>query len=304
MQRFEVTILGTGSASPTTKRNPSAQLLNAAERFFLIDCGEGTQVQLRKYKLSMHRIDHILISHLHGDHYLGLLGLLQSMHLLGRKKSLTLFCFPELKEIIEIQNKYSHTVLNYEIEYVFTDPENPKVILDDKKLQITSFPLNHRIPCCGFVFREKEGGRKIVKEALDKHKVSIAEIHKLRMGQDAINDDGDTVPNKLLTKNPDRVRSYAYCSDTCYWEEIIPYIKNADLLYHESTFLNDMKDRARATFHCTAEDAATIAQKANVKKLLLGHFSARYDDASPFLQEAQPIFPNTLLAEEGEKVKI
>ncbi|MCD6066557.1 MAG: ribonuclease [Bacteroidetes bacterium] len=304
MQRFEITILGTGSASPTTKRNPSAQLLNAAERFFLIDCGEGTQMQLRKYKLNMHRIDHILISHLHGDHYLGLLGLLQSMHLLGRKKPLYLFCFPELKEIIDIQNKHSQTVLNYEIIYNYTDPKQPKLLLDDKKLSITSFPLSHRIACCGFMFREKEGGRKIVKEALEKYKVSIAEIHKLRIGQDAINDEGDTIANRLLTKNPDRTRSFAYCSDTCYFEDILPHIANADLLYHESTFLKDMKDRARSTFHSTAEDAATIAQKANVKKLLLGHFSARYEDSSPFLLEARPLFDNTLLALEGEKVKI
>lgn len=304
MQRFEVTILGTGSASPTTKRNPTAQLLNASERFFLIDCGEGTQVQLRKNKLSMHRIDHIFISHLHGDHYLGLLGLLQSLHLLGRKNPLTLYCFPELKEIIDIQNKHSQTVLNYQINYVFTNPKKSEVIFEDNKITITSFPLQHRIPCCGFVFHEKEVGRRIVKEALEKHQVSTSQIHKLRQGINAINDNGVEIDFKLLTKSPDKTRSYAFCSDTCYNEDIIQYIKNVDLLYHESTFLKDMKDRAKATFHSTAEEAALIAQKAGVKQLLLGHFSARYDDVTPFLEEAQSVFENTLLSNEGEKFKI
>ncbi|MDP2386057.1 MAG: ribonuclease Z [Bacteroidota bacterium] len=304
MQRFEVTILGTGSASPTTKRNPTAQLLNASERFFLIDCGEGTQVQLRKNKLSMHRIDHIFISHLHGDHYLGLLGLLQSLHLLGRKNPLTLYCFPELKEIIDVQNKYSQTVLNYQINYVYTNPKKSEVIFEDNKITITSFPLQHRIPCCGFIFREKETGRRIVKEALEQHHVSTAEIYKLRKGINAINDNGVEIDFKLLTKSPDKTRSYAFCSDTCYNEDIIQYIMGVDLLYHESTFLKDMKERAKATFHSTAEEAALIAQKAGVKKLLLGHFSARYDDVTPFLTEAQSVFENTLLSNEGEKFKI
>ncbi|HEY1038075.1 MAG TPA: ribonuclease Z [Bacteroidia bacterium] len=304
MQRFEVTILGTGSASPTTKRNPTAQLLNASERFFLIDCGEGTQVQLRKYKLSMHRIDHIFISHLHGDHYLGLLGLLQSLHLLGRKNPINLYCFPELKEIIELQNKYSQTVLNYEIRYVFTDPKTPQLVFEDNKIEIRTFPLQHRIPCCGFLFREKVTAYRILKEALDKYKVSTAEINKLRQGINAINEEGEEIDFKLLTREPDPVRSYAFCSDTAFDEGIIEYIKGADLLYHESTFLKDMRDRARATFHSTAEDAAIIAKKAEVKALLLGHFSARYDDASPFLAEAKPIFGNTFLSNEGEKFQI
>ena len=304
MQRFEVTILGTGSASPTTKRNPTAQLLNASERFFLIDCGEGTQVQLRKYKLSMHRIDHIFISHLHGDHYLGLLGLLQSLHLLGRKNPINLYCFPELKEIIELQNKHSQTVLNYEIRYVFTDPKTPQLIFEDNKIEIRTFPLQHRIPCCGFLFREKTTAYRILKEALDKYKVSTAEINKLRQGINAINEEGEEIDFKLLTREPDPVRSYAFCSDTAFDEGIIEYIKGTDLLYHESTFLKDMRDRARATFHSTAEDAAIIAKKAGVKALLLGHFSARYDDASPFLAEAKPIFENTFLSNEGEKFQI
>lgn len=304
MQAFEVTILGSGSASPTISRNPSAQLLNIAERFFLIDCGEGTQIQLRKYKLSWSRIDHIFISHLHGDHYLGLLGLLQSMHLLGRKKVLHLFCFPELKEIIEIQNKYSGTVLNYEIEYHFLSTEGKQQIHEDNKVRVYSFPLNHRIACCGFLFEEKEGLRKIKKAALAKYNVSIAELHKLKQSINAIDDEGNEVDYQLLTDPAPKPKSYAYCSDTRYDERIIPYIKDVTTLYHESTFLEDMLDRAKATFHSTASEAAKMAKAAQAQKLILGHFSARYYDLNQFLEEAIPHFTGTLLAIDGEKISI
>ena len=304
MQAFEVTILGSGSASPTISRNPSAQLLNIAERFFLIDCGEGTQVQLRKYKLSWSRIDHIFISHLHGDHYLGLLGLLQSMHLLGRKKVMHLFCFPELKEIIELQNKYSGTILKYEIEYHFLNTQEKQLIHEDNKVKVFSFPLNHRIACCGFLFEEKENQRKVKKAALEKHNVPLSEIHKLRQSINAIDNDGNEVDYHLLTDAAAPPKSYAYCSDTCYDENIIQHIKGVTTLYHESTFLNDRIDRAKATFHSTAEEAAKIAKAADAQQLILGHFSARYHDLNQFLQEASPNFPNCVLAIDGGKNKI
>lgn len=304
MLRFELTILGSGSASPTLHRNPSAQLLNLSETFFLIDCGEGTQLQLRKNKLSWAKIDHIFISHLHGDHYLGLLGLLQSMHLLGRKNPMHLYCFPELKEIIELQNKYSYTQLNYPINYHFLSHTKFEVISETNHVKIYSFPLNHRIPCCGFLFKEKEGARKIIKDRLTKYNVSNAEIHKLRKGINATDDQGNEISFELLTEPSYQPRSFAYCSDTKYDEEIINYIKDVDLLYHESTFLNDMKDRALATFHSTAGQAATIAQKAMVKKLILGHFSARYHSTEDFLQEAEQVFNNVCLAKEGITFKI
>ncbi len=304
MLRFEVTILGAGSASPTLTRNPSSQLLNLSETYFLIDCGEGTQIQLRKNKLSWAKIDHIFISHLHGDHYLGLLGLLQSMHLLGRKKTLHLYCFPELKEIIDIQNKYSFTVLNYEIEYHFLSSKKHEKIAETKHVCIYSFPLNHRIPCVGFLFKELESPRKIIKENLSKHNVSTAEIHKLRKGLNAFDEEGKEISYQLLTEASYQPRSYAYCSDTKYDERLIDYLKEVDVLYHEATFLNDLKDRAAATFHSTAEQAALIAKKAQVKKLILGHYSARYHSIDEFLVEAEQVFNNVFLAKEGLTFKI
>ncbi len=304
MLRFEVTILGAGSASPTLTRNPSSQLLNLSETYFLIDCGEGTQIQLRKNKLSWAKIDHIFISHLHGDHYLGLLGLLQSMHLLGRKKILHLYCFPELKEIIDIQNKYSFTVLNYEIEYHFLSSKKHEKIAETKHVCIYSFPLNHRIPCVGFLFKELESPRKIIKENLSKHNVSTAEIHKLRKGLNAFDEEGKEISYQLLTEASYQPRSYAYCSDTKYDERLIDYLKEVAVLYHEATFLNDLKDRAAATFHSTAEQAALIAKKAQVKKLILGHYSARYHSIDEFLVEAEQVFNNVFLAKEGLTFKI
>jgi len=304
MLRFEVTILGAGSASPTLTRNPSSQLLNLSETYFLIDCGEGTQIQLRKNKLSWAKIDHIFISHLHGDHYLGLLGLLQSMHLLGRKKILHLYCFPELKEIIDIQNKYSFTVLNYEIEYHFLSSKKHEKIAETKHVCIYSFPLNHRIPCVGFLFKELESPRKIIKENLSKYNVSTAEIHKLRKGLNAFDEEGNEISYQLLTDASYQPRSYAYCSDTKYDERLIDYLKEVDVLYHEATFLNDLKDRAAATFHSTAEQAALIAKKAQVKKLILGHYSARYHSIDDFLVEAEQVFNNVFLAKEGLTFKI
>ena len=304
MLRFEVTILGAGSASPTLTRNPSSQLLNLSETYFLIDCGEATQIQLRKNKLSWAKIDHIFISHLHGDHYLGLLGLLQSMHLLGRKKTLHLYCFPELKEIIDIQNKYSFTVLNYEIEYHFLSSKKHEKIAETKHVCIYSFPLNHRIPCVGFLFKELESPRKIIKENLSKHNVSTAEIHKLRKGLNAFDEEGKEISYQLLTEASYQPRSYAYCSDTKYDERLIDYLKEVDVLYHEATFLNDLKDRATATFHSTAEQAALIAKKAQVKKLILGHYSARYHSIDEFLVEAEQVFNNVFLAKEGLTFKI
>jgi len=304
MLRFEVTILGSGSASPTLSRNPSSQLLNLSESYFLIDCGEGTQIQLRKNKLSWAKIDHIFISHLHGDHYLGLLGLLQSMHLLGRKKKLHLFCFPELKEIIDIQNKYSFTVLNYEIEYHFLSNNSFDKISETKTVSVYSFPLNHRIPCVGFLFRENEGSRKIIKENLIKYNVSNAEIHKLRKGINAVDENGNEIDFTLLTEPSYQPRSYAYCSDTKYDESLLNYLKEVDVLYHESTFLTDLKDRASATYHSTAEQAALIAKKANVKKLIIGHYSARYNSLDGFLEEAGQVFNNVFLAKDGVTFKI
>jgi len=304
MHDFEVTILGCGSATPSLLRNPSAQLLNVAGHYFLIDCGEGTQIQLRKNAIKIQKISHVFISHLHGDHYLGLLGLLQTMHLLGRKTKLTLVCPPELKEIIDLQNKHSQTTIVYEIEYIFTNPKQTELVWEDDKIEIKSFPLRHRINCTGFLFKEKPHLKNIIKENLKEFDVPTSEVNKLRLGLDAINAKGKTIANAKLTLMPMPQRSYAYCSDTNYYEEIIEHIKGVDLVYHEATFLEAELERAKKTFHSTAKQAATIAKKAEIKQLLLGHFSARYGNTDGFIEEANPIFENTLVAQEGHTYKI
>ncbi len=304
MKAFELTILGCSSATPTSKRNPSSQFLNICDRYFLIDCGEGAQVQLRRFKLRFQKIDHILISHMHGDHFLGLPGLLQSMHLLGRDRVLNIYGPPEVKTVIDLINKVSQTVLKYEIQYFVLPSDQSKIFYEDEMITVESFPLNHRVPCTGFLFREKKGERKILKRKLEALNISLAEIHKLKKGFDAEANDGSLIKNEDLTSDPPATRSYAYCSDTTYFEPIIEKIKNVDLLYHESTFLEDMKDRAEATFHSTAKQAGEIALKAGVKKLILGHFSARYNDLEPLLKEASSVFENVMLATEGKKCVI
>jgi ribonuclease Z len=303
-QSFELLILGSSSAAPTTLRNPSAQLLNIAERFFLIDCGESTQIQLRKYKTKFQKIDHIFISHLHGDHFLGLPGFLSSMHLLGRKQEINIYCPKELKEIIDRINAVSETRMNYTINWNFTNNTGLNKLFEDEKVEVYSFPLKHRIFCTGFLFKEKPLMRKIDKFNLDKNKISTAEINKLRKGEDVMNEEGRKVKNKDVTLDPDPPRSFAYCSDTIYDESIVEYVRGVDMLYHESTFLNDKAQRASETFHSTAQQAAMIGKAAGVKKLLLGHYSARYGDLEAFVAEASPYFKDALLASEGKKFKI
>lgn len=303
-QTFELLVLGSSSAAPTSHRNPSAQLLNIAERFCLIDCGEATQIQLRKYKAKFQKIDHIFISHLHGDHFFGLPGLLSSMHLLGRKQEIHIYAPKELKDIIDKINSVSETRLNYEVIWHFTKNDKQNLLFEDEKIEVHSFPMKHRIFCTGFLFVEKPLLRKIDKFQLEKYKVSVADIQKLRMGEDVISEEGVKIPNKILTIDPPDSRSFAYCSDTIYDEELVKYIKGVDLLYHESTFLNDKAERAEETFHSTAEQAAKIAASANVKQLMLGHYSARYGDTEAFVNEASPFFKNVLLATEGKKIKI
>lgn len=298
MQNFELTILGCSSATPTSTRNPTAQLLNIAERFFLIDCGEATQIQLRKFKLKFQRINHIFISHLHGDHYLGLIGLLSSMHLMGRTIEMHIYCPAELQEIIEIQFKHSQTFLNYKIVYHPHQYIQGELIFEDDRVEVRTVVLNHRIPCSGFVFSEKQVPPSVTKETIEKYDLSIEEIIAIKGGAD-FTYEGQTIENSKLVKRY-KPRKYAYASDTCYDERIIPYIQGADLLYHEATFLHDLLPRAKETFHTTALQAGLIAQKAQVGKLMLGHFSARYKDLQPLLEEAQSNFINTVIASEGE----
>jgi ribonuclease Z len=304
MSQFELTILGCSSATPTSTRNPTAQLLQVAGRFFLIDCGEATQIQLRKYKIKFQRIDHIFISHLHGDHYLGLMGLLSSMHLLGRTKDMWVYCPAGLDEIISVQLRHSSTVLNYQIHFRFHDASKQELLFEDEKVSVESIILNHRIPCCGFLFREKKKPRSLNRVALEDHKIPVSAFHAIKNGEDYINEEGIRIPNADLVNAEIPVHSYAYCSDTCYDEEVIRQVKDVDLLYHESTFTEEMKKRAKETHHSTALEAGTVALNAGVKKLLLGHYSARYTNLSPLLHEAQAVFPNSELAHEGLRINI
>lgn len=296
---FELKILGSNSATPVFNRHHSSQFLSIENEHFLIDCGEATQHQLIRFKIKINKISYIFISHLHGDHYLGLPGLISTMHLNGRSRELHIFGPPGLAEILTVSMKYSETILSYPVIFHELDTEKAKVILDLENLTVETIPLNHRIKCCGFLFREKPKLKRIDKEVIPPN-ISLLEIVALKKGEDIYRDGVLYLKNEEYTLPAKRSRSYAYCSDTRYKEDILPQIMNVDLLYHESTFLDDMKERAIETFHTTALEAATLARKANVRQLILGHFSSRYKDLDPLLEEAKPVFENSFLAIEGE----
>ncbi len=304
MKEFSVTVLGSSAAIATSERNLSSHLINHCDRLFLIDCGEGTQFRLRELKVRTRKIKHIFISHLHGDHFYGLIGLVSTMHLLRRTDELTIYGPPLLKEIIQLQLEASATSLYYPLNFVETNLLDEEVIYDDGKLTVNSFPLKHRIPTTGFIFKEKEQPLHINKLATDRYGVPIVYYNSLRRGMDFIADDGERVPNSILTSPSEPSRSYAYCSDTIYDEDIIESIRGCDLLYHESTFGGEMTNAASEKMHSTNIQAATIALKAKVKKLMLGHFSARYDDLTPLLEEAQRTFSETIIAKEGVTIYI
>jgi ribonuclease Z len=298
--KFEVTILGSSSATPIFNRNPTAQVLNINEKLYLVDCAEGTQQQMLRFEVKASRIDYIFISHLHGDHYLGLVGLLSSMHLNGRTKLLSIFCPPPLKEIIDLQLKYSETTLQYPIEFVFTNADATEVILDNQDILVETIPLDHRIPCTGFLFREKKRLRKIIKDRVEELNIPVQYFTALKKGKDYEAADGTIYKNDTLTIDSAQPKVYVYCSDTLYNPKYFEQIKSASLLYHEATFLNDMLDRAKHTHHTTALQAAQIALQTNAHQLIIGHFSARYKTLNEFLDEAQSVFPNTELAVEGK----
>ncbi len=296
---FEVTILGSSSATPTAKRNPTAQLLNVAERFFLIDCGEATQIQLRRFKIRFQRINHIFISHLHGDHYLGLMGLLSSLHLLGRKNPVHIYAPEGLRRIIDLQLEISGTVLSYEIHWNQIETEQPGIIFEDKLLTVETITLNHRIPCVGFIFREKERNFSVDKEQAAYYGVPLSQMMSVKNGNDAVLEDGTVVPNHRITRGRQKARSYAFCSDTRFDDRVIAAVKDVDMLYHEATFMHELLERAKQTYHTTALEAGSVARIAKVGKLIIGHFSVRYMDLSPLLAEARTEFPETYLGEEG-----
>jgi ribonuclease Z len=304
MLPFTLTILGSSSATPTSERNPTAQLLAHGEKLFLIDCGEGTQVSLRRMHIHFQRIKHIFISHLHGDHFYGLIGLVSSMHLLGRTKPLYIYGPAGLKEIIDMQLKASMTTLLYPLEFRETQAEKTQILFEDEHIMVSSFPLLHRIPTTGFIFNEKLYERKIRRDVIELLKIPVHLLPKIKAGADYTAADGTVHPNSVITIDPPAPRSYAFCSDTAYYEEIIPIILGVDVLYHETTFMNNREANAADKFHSTTGQAATIALKAGAKKLLIGHYSARYDDLQPLLDEARAVFLETELAVDGKIFEI
>lgn len=300
---LSVLILGSGSALPTISSNQSAQIVECGNELFLVDCGEGTQIELRRNGVKIQKINHVFISHLHGDHFFGLVGLLSTMHLLGRKNKLHIHGPEGLEEIVQIQFRNAGGHLSFEMKFE-TVKEAKQLLFENSKIEVTSIPLKHRISCFGFLFKEKEGLRKIKVSALEKYRIPTHARKGLTEGQDFVTESGERIDNGLLTENPPKPTSYAYCSDTAYYEAIIPIIEGVDLLYHESTFLEGERARAKKTFHSTAKEAASIAKEANVGRLLLGHFSNRYRTKDAFLQESRMIYKNTYLAEEGKHYSI
>ena len=297
--KFELTILGSSSALPTSQRNLTAHVLNVYERFFLIDCGEGTQIQLRRNKVKFGKINHIFISHLHGDHFYGLFGLLSSFNLLDRTNDLHIYAHKPLKKGIDYIRKNFEGPLNYNIHFHPINPDIKELIYEDKRLEVYSFPLKHKIPTSGFLFVEKPRLPNIKKSYVEKYDISIKNIHHIKNGGDYTRPDGKIIPHTEITEPPYRQRSYAFCSDTGYYDEMVPVIQNVDLLYHEATFQEEHKDEAAQTLHSTAKQAAKIAQKAQAGKLIIGHFSARYKNTDILLNEAKEIFRETISAEDG-----
>jgi ribonuclease Z len=301
---FKITILGSSGAMPAYGRHPSAQLVEIQNHMFMVDCGEGAQMQLMKYQASFHRINHIMISHLHGDHYLGLMGLIFTMHLQRRVNDLHLYSHRGLDEIITTQLRYSQSASSFRIIFHRMEAGTSQIIFENDLLTIEAFPLRHKIRCSGFVFREKQKPRRIDKVRLPEG-LLIQQIANLKRGDDVTDDSGNIVyRNEDLTFPPRKSRSYAYCSDTAFDESIVPFIQSVDVLYHEATFTSEESMKAMETLHSTAEQAASMARIAGVERLLLGHFSARYRDLAPILDEAKKVFGNCSLATEGEEIVI
>ncbi len=298
---FQLTILGTSSALPTSNRYPTAQVLNILGRFFLIDCGEGTQTQMRKYKIGFSKINHIFITHLHGDHIFGLIGLISTFALMGRKNDLHIYAYSELQKFLndQIQFLYGNEI-TFRIIFHPLNFKREQLIYEDKKTRVYSFPLFHRIPTCGFRFEEKPALPNLIPEKLKEYQIPIRDRQRIKEGEDFVTPDGKVIPNVELTTSKFKPRSFAFCSDTRFDQSYIASVSGVDLLYHEATFAGDNKALALTTHHSTGEDAARVASEAKVGKLIIGHFSARYKDPSVILKEAREIFLNTEAITEGQ----
>jgi len=301
---MKLTILGSSSALPTSGRYPSAHVLNAHERLFLIDCGEGTQMQLRKTRTRFAKINHIFISHLHGDHVFGLYGLLSTFSLMGRKNPIHLYAPENYRNILISHLNDFDIHLSFEIDFIPLSGKDPVKILDDKYITVTSFPLQHRVPSYGFLFREKISERNIIKEYIEKFNIPLIRIPAIKKGEDFVTPDGNIIKNEAITRPPSEPLSYAYCSDTKYFKRLASFVKGVTLLYHEATFDKSKDDLAETTGHSTTLDAAKTALDANVRTLIIGHFSARYKDISLLVDEARTLFPATFPAIDGRSFDV
>lgn len=297
---MKLTILGSSSALPTSERYPSAHVLNAHERLFLIDCGEGTQMQLRKNRIRFGKINHIFISHLHGDHVFGLYGLLSTFSLMGRKTPINLYAPENYKTILQSHLNDFDIHLSFEINFIPLSGNNPVMVLNDKFITVTSFPLQHRVPSFGFLFIEKVAERHIIKECIEKYKIPAVRIPAIKKGEDFIMEDGTIIKNEEITNPPSKPLSYAYCSDTKPFKRLASFVKGVTLLYHEATFDKSKADLAEITGHSTTLDAAGTAREAEAESLVIGHFSARYRNVSLLVDEARTVFPNTYAAIDGQ----
>ena len=301
---MKLTILGSSSALPTSGRYPSAHVLNAHERLFLIDCGEGTQMQLRKTRTRFAKINHIFISHLHGDHVFGLYGLLSTFSLMGRKNPIHLYAPENYRNMLISHLNDFDIHLSFEIDFIPLSGKDPVKILDDKYITVTSFPLQHRVPSYGFLFREKISERNIIKEYIEKFNIPLIRIPGIKKGEDFVTPDGETIKNETITFPPSEPLSYAYCSDTKYFKRLASFVKGVTLLYHEATFDKSKNDLAETTGHSTTLDAAKTALDANARTLIIGHFSARYKDISLLVDEARTLFPATFPAIDGRSFEV
>lgn len=297
---MKLSILGCYSATPRTLNNTTSQVLEINNHMFLIDCGEGTQVQLRKHKIKFNRIKHIFISHLHGDHFFGLVGLISTFRLLTRETDLHVYGPKGIKEVVTLQMKLADSWTNYNLYFHELSSKQSELIFEDDKVEVYTVPLNHRVYTNGFLFKEKEGLRKLNVKAAEKANINIAYYRKLTQGYDVENETGELIKNETVTVSGEHPKSYAFCSDTKFKEDIVPIIKDIDVLYHESTFLEQHAHLAAKTKHSTAKEAALIAKQANVKTLILGHYSTRYDNLNAFKEEALGVFEHVELAEDGK----
>ncbi len=297
---LQITILGCHSATPRVNAYPTAQYLEINNRCFLIDCGEGTQRQMRKYKIGFSKINHIFISHLHGDHFFGLIGLISTYGILNREKELHIYGPKGMQEVIQLLLKTSGSHVKYNLIFHELTGTESKLIFEDEKVSVHTIPLHHRVYVNGYLFTEKPKPRKLNMNAIKQYKeIEICDYHNLKAGKDFVLKSGEVIPNKQLTTNPEKPKSYAFCSDTKYKPDIVPIIQNVDVLYHESTFLKDREDLCERTKHSTAEQAATIAKNANVGQLIIGHYSSRYTNLEDFKKEAETVFKNVALAKPG-----